>query len=154
MKEAVRDNRERYTLCSCQLLPEAVPTQTPGRQPALGLGQELHRPAPQGLFRGSTEPEVGGGGSTIGRRLNADPFREGRRKWVHRPAGPAKPRAAPTSPPPGARLARRRQPGHAPTATAHLLGAGLRAARLPAAQQLPQLVCGGGRVPAAAPAAL
>lgn len=45
-------------------------------------------------------------------------------------------------------------PGHAPAAPAHLLGPRLRAARLPAAQQLPQLVGGRGRVPAAAPASL
>lgn len=56
MKKAVEDNQNRYSLV---LLPEALPTQTPGRQPPLGLGREPYGPAPQGFFTQNTGPKVG-----------------------------------------------------------------------------------------------
>lgn len=156
MKKAVEDNQNRYSLV---LLPEALPTQTPGRQSPLGLGREPYGPAPQGFFTQNTGPKVGdlrrGEDRTLTRpgRAEGSACRGSRALPVRKPA-PAKPPAQLGRDPPGGSPKPRRPPRHAPTAPAHLLSPGLRASRFAAAQQFPQLVRGRGCVPAAAPASL
>lgn len=87
---------------------EALPTQTPGRQLTLGLGQEPHGPAPQGFFTQNTGPEVGDlrrgedGTLTCPGRAEGPACRGSRALLVRKPA-PAKPRAA--APSRAARLA-------------------------------------------------
>lgn len=158
MKKAVEDNQNRYSLV---LLPEALPTQTPGRQPPLGLGREPYGPAPQGFFTQNTGPKVGdlrrGEDRTLTRpgRAEGSACRGSRALPVRKPAPAKPPRAAPARPTRGQpQAAPARPPRHAPTAPAHLLSPGLRASRFAAAQQFPQLVRGRGCVPAAAPASL
>lgn len=143
MKKAVEDNQNRYSLV---LLPEALPTQTPGRQPPLGLGREPYGPAPQGFFTQNTGPKVGdlrrGEDRTLTRpgRAEGSACRGSRALPVRKPA-PAKPPRASRARPTGG------QPQAAPPATPRPHRA--RTPTQPGAPRLPLRGCTA--VPAACP---
>lgn len=142
MKETVRDSLEKGLLSALANVSHrgsananAAPPALCGPGPAAlsNTGPGVRDPRRREARTGPVQASSGTGGGGLGGEAGGP--------------DPRPPRETPgASPAPPGR--------HAPAAPAHLLGPGLRAARLPAAQQLPQLVRRRDRVPAAAPAPL